>query len=50
MVLFYKCPYLLEVYNVFGGLFFLGHAMQLVGSQFTDQGLNPSHSYESLEP
>ena len=50
MVLFYVSPYLSEIYTVFGGFFGGGHDMQLVGSQFADQGLNPSHSYESPEP
>ena len=29
--------------------FFFGRVMNLVGSQFSDQGLNPGHVSESLE-
>ena len=28
---------------------FLGHSVELAGSQFPHQGLNPSHGNESLE-
>ena len=39
----------LSMYYFYFIIFFFGHAAQLVGSQFPDQGLNMGHSSESTE-
>ena len=41
-----SCP---QVPLLFCFFFFFGFAVWLVGPQFPDQGLNPSHSSESLK-